>query len=178
MTMKKTIPAGLGVLATTLALALMLVRPAIAEDGPVLLTVDTGAGTAPVTFTDDDLMALEQQSFVTSTLWTTREQEFSGPALRDVLKAAGATEPFWIEMVAANDYAVTIGPDMIDRTYPIVTTRIDGAPFTIREKGPLWLLYPFDKKPEYKRETHYSASIWQLTHINVTTPQSGAITQD
>ena len=176
--MKPKILARIGMVVAVLALALSPARPGMAGNGKVILTVDTGAGTAPVTFTDDDLMALEQQSFVTSTLWTTREQEFSGPALRDVLKAAGATEPFWIEMVAANDYAVTIGPDMIDRTYPIVTTRIDGAPFTIREKGPLWLLYPFDKKPEYKRETHYSASIWQLTHINVTTPQSGAITQD
>jgi hypothetical protein len=38
---------------------------------------------------------------------------------------------------------------------------------TVRDKGPLWIVYPYDAKPEYRQELIYSRSIWQLDHIEV-----------
>jgi hypothetical protein len=38
---------------------------------------------------------------------------------------------------------------------------------SLREKGPLWIIYPFDSSPEYQTELIYSRSIWQLNRIEV-----------
>jgi hypothetical protein len=38
---------------------------------------------------------------------------------------------------------------------------------SLREKGPLWIIYPFDSSPEYQTELTYSRSIWQLNRIEV-----------
>ncbi len=168
----------LGYMATLIGLVFASTQFVAAQNKPVLLTIHPGQGADPVVFTDDDLTAMDQVSFVTSTLWTTSAQEFSGPSLHSVIKQAGAKEPFWVKLVAANDYSVVLGPDLIDETYPIIANRIDGDSFTMRNKGPLWLIYPFDLEPEYKREIHYSASVWQLTNIEMTTPQAGALTEN
>jgi hypothetical protein len=37
---------------------------------------------------------------------------------------------------------------------------------SIREKGPLWLVYPYDLNKAYQSETIYSRSIWQLVRID------------
>jgi hypothetical protein len=44
---------------------------------------------------------------------------------------------------------------------------MDDRPMSVREKGPLWVIYPFDDVPEYQNETIYSRSIWQLDRIEV-----------
>ncbi|RYH00603.1 oxidoreductase, partial [Salipiger sp. IMCC34102] len=37
----------------------------------------------------------------------------------------------------------------------------------VRDKGPLWIVYPYDDTPEYRSEVIYSRSIWQLDRIEV-----------
>jgi len=151
-------------------LMLLQAQTAMSQEAPVQLTIHLDPKAEPIAMTDDDLMALDQEAFVTSTLWTPAPQRFSGPSLHSILSMAGATPPFEITLVAANDYAVTIGPDLIDETYPIIANRIDGAAFSVREKGPLWVMYPFDHHKTFKREDVYAASVWQLTQIKLATP--------
>ena len=43
----------------------------------------------------------------------------------------------------------------------------NGEPMSIRDKGPLWIIYPFDDNPDYQTEVIYSRSIWQLDQIHV-----------
>jgi hypothetical protein len=38
---------------------------------------------------------------------------------------------------------------------------------SVRDKGPLWVIYPYDAVPEYKSERIYARSIWQLVSIEV-----------
>ncbi len=157
-------------LLVSVLLLLLQVKAVLAQEAQVQLTIHLDPKAEPIALTDADLMALDQEAFVTSTLWTPAPQRFSGPSLHSILTMAGATPPFEITLVAANDYAVTIGPDLIDETYPIIANRIDGAAFSVREKGPLWVMYPFDHHKKFKREDVYAASVWQLTEIKLTTP--------
>jgi hypothetical protein len=164
---------------TLRAVALALVIPflaadrALADDAPVVLTIHPAQGTPPIELTDADLMAMAQTSFVTSTLWTAERHSFSGPSLHRVLAKVGAAPSAPVRLVAANDYAVTLGPEMIGEAYPIIANRLDGAPFSIREKGPLWVMFPFDQEPRFKTELHYSLSVWQLTDIRLGQPGAG-----
>ena len=166
------------VLGLALATSSLLVDKAFAEQRPILLTVQISQDTPPMELTDADLLAMDQQFFVTSTLWTAEKHSFSGPSLRHVLEQVGADPSVPVKLVAANDYAVTLQPEMIGDDYPIIANRLDGEPFSIREKGPLWVMFPFDDQPEYKTELHYSLSVWQLTDITLGQPGEGSDAKD
>ncbi len=131
----------------------------------VLLTVETG-GQARA-FDLAALDALPQHSFTTTTLWTQGAVTFSGPALRDVLEAAGAWPGAAVvfEAEALNSYSVTFAPDAIEDRVPIIATRRDGKPFGPRDLGPLWVVYPYDAEVRFRSETVYAHSIWHLTRI-------------
>jgi hypothetical protein len=43
----------------------------------------------------------------------------------------------------------------------------NGNPMPLRDKGPLWIVYPFDSSSDFQSETIYSRSIWQLNRIAV-----------
>ena len=38
---------------------------------------------------------------------------------------------------------------------------------SVRDKGPVWVLYPFDAGAEYRTDLIYERSIWQLDRIDV-----------
>jgi hypothetical protein len=37
----------------------------------------------------------------------------------------------------------------------------------VRDKGPLFVIYPFDARPELRGAVYYSRSAWQLRTIDV-----------
>lgn len=112
------------------------------------------------------LDGLPQTSFTTATVWTDGPQAFSGVALKDLLAALGATGSR-LEMTAVNDYVIEVPAlDAVDGG-PILATRLNGEVMSLRDKGPVWLVYPFDQNPEYQAEVYYARSIWQLGRIEV-----------
>lgn len=135
---------------------------------PTVLTVMDGQGDVLRTFSDADLAELPQNQFVTETLWTDEANSFSGPSLLAVLEAAGsgALDAYdEIRLTALNEYSAIIAPELIESDVPIVATRIDGAAFSVRDKGPSWIVFPFDQDPRYQTEIVYATSVWQLRDI-------------
>ncbi len=112
------------------------------------------------------LDALPQTRFQTSTIWTEGKITFSGVSLDDLLAAVGS-KGTTLRASALNDYAVDIPASEAVRGGPIVATRADGVRMSVREKGPLWIVYPFDLQTRYRSEITYSRSIWQLHEIAV-----------
>jgi len=37
----------------------------------------------------------------------------------------------------------------------------------LREKGPLWVIYPYDSDAKFRTEVIYSRSIWQLDRLAI-----------
>jgi hypothetical protein len=133
----------------------------------VVLRVDVaGDGSDIRTLTDADLAVLPQTSFTTTTIWTTEAATFSGPSLAAVLDFLGA-EGAALSMVAVNDYKVEMPWALIEQDTPIIANRINGEPFSIRDKGPLWVVFPYDSDPRFQTEEIYSVSIWQLNQIQI-----------
>ncbi|MGG7645056.1 hypothetical protein ACQ5SP_09655 [Rhodovulum sp. YNF3179] len=157
---------GLAALAA-LALATAVVCGGQARAEEPLLTITAADGAAGAAdLTRADLVALRQVTFETGTIWTEEPRSFTGPPLSAVLDAAGAAGGE-IRLVALNDYAISIPMSEIGADYPIVAHEIDGAPFPVRQKGPLWVVYPYDQDPAYQSEVVYGRSIWQLREITV-----------
>lgn len=112
------------------------------------------------------LEALPQTSFSTRTPWYAQARRFTGPLLRDVLAAAGAQGTL-IRMAALNDYKVDMPYEDAQRYDVIVARLLDERPMAVRDKGPLFVIYPFDARPELRGAVYYSRSAWQLRSIEV-----------
>ena len=138
-------------------------QPAPAK-GRTVLTVQSASGS--VDFDMAALEALPQRSFRTSTPWYPQPTSFTGPLLRDVLAAAGARGQT-LRAVALNDYKVELPVADAERFEVIVARLLDGKPMPVRERGPLFIVYPFDTSVELKSEKYYSRSAWQLRRIEV-----------
>ncbi len=144
--------------------------PLASPTGPVVLTVGGALRNANrdgrATFDMAMLEKLPQVSFSTQTPWYPQARKFTGPLLRDVLAAAGAQGRV-IEARALNDYRVTLPAGDIERYDVIVARLLDDKPMAVRDKGPLFLIYPFDRAPELRNSVFYGRSAWQLTHLEL-----------
>ena len=167
MSIRQTATSLIAAAIMTLALPASALEPA---EGPVVLTV-TGAitqtnaeGAAKL-----DLALLSAMGSVvveTTTIWTDGVQTFEGVELATLLAALGA-EGTVLRAIAHNDYAVDIPVSDAVAGGPVVAYLRNGAAMSMRDKGPLWVIYPYDSTPEYQSELIYSRSIWQLDRIEV-----------
>jgi hypothetical protein len=112
------------------------------------------------------LEALETSAFATTTIWTQGTPTFVGVPLSALLEAVGA-EGTMLRASAINDYTVEIPVTDAVAGGPIVAYLMDGEPMSVREKGPLWVIYPYDSSSAYQTENIYARSIWQLNRIEV-----------
>jgi len=145
--------------------------PALALDPPAGSVVLTVSGKlahpnqgADAAFDMAMLEKLPQHSFRTRTPWYKQPRKFTGPLLRDVLAAAGAAGAT-VRAIALNDYAVDIPFDDTVHHEVIVARLLDDKPVSVRDKGPLFIMYPFDDNPELKNMVHFSRAAWQLKAI-------------
>ena len=161
------------VLCSLTVAALVYSGPAPAADlakptGKVLLTVSGNVSNQnagdKAEFDFEMLQALGVSKIETTTAWTQGTKTFEGILLKtlvDTVGAAGSTA----EVIALNDYKVDI--PMEDFTdYPVILAyQMDGERLKIREKGPLWVVYPEDDNPELKNKQVQAKWVWQVKEI-------------
>lgn len=153
-----------GCLSGTAALAGGLPEP----QGEVILTVtgavsERNAGEA----VHIDLAMLEAMApveFETSTIWTDGPQVFRGVPLVTLVQKLGA-EGTVMSASALNDYSVEIPLTDAVENGPILAFEVNGSPLSVRDKGPLWVVYPYDSNSDYQAEVIYARSIWQVAKI-------------
>ena len=149
--------------------------PSFADDlplpvGPVVLTV---SGNIANTNVDDTaqfdlamLDALAQRETVTETPWYDGAQAFSGPLATAILDAVGAKGSL-ITVRAINEYSAEIPvADLVDNPV-IFASRLNGEILSVRDKGPLFVIYPFDLTPDLYNEVYFGRSVWQVNTISV-----------
>lgn len=157
----------------SISVTLCMALPAWAEDmaaptGDVILTV---SGNVENTNVDDTahfdlemLEALEKTTIETSTIWTEGVQVFEGVSLATLAAELGITGETLLAS-AINDYTVEVPLSDAVEDGPILAYRLNGKEMSVREKGPLWIVYPYDAKADFRTEVIYSRSIWQLDRI-------------
>lgn len=138
--------------------------------GAIILTVNdkTSLAQAPQSMRFDMAMlnSLPQKSFVTKTPWYKVAIKFSGPLLSDVLQALNVKGEN-LTATALNDYKVSIPLADAIKHGAILAVRMDDKIFSVKDKGPVWFMYPFDAHPEINNTTYFSRAIWQLSAITV-----------
>lgn len=120
-----------------------------------------------IELTYSQLQSMPRATIETSTKWTFGTQSFTGVWLATLLERH-AIRSGMLELFAINDYVVRIPVDDIRQGGALLAYRRNDEIMTLRQKGPLWLVYDWDHEPAYRTETHYSRSIWQLDRIVAT----------
>jgi hypothetical protein len=160
-------------LATVLTLFLAL--PVVAQNlpepqGPVILTITGNLaqtnGDGVARFDLAMFESLAQRETRTMTPWYEGPQRFTGPLISDLMALVGATGSA-LRVVAVNDYATTLPLSDLNEYPVILASRRNGETMPVRDKGPLFVIYPFDEFPVLRNEVNYSRSAWQVTQIEV-----------
>lgn len=139
-------------------------------EGKVILTVtgNIGVTNAPGTAEFDRalLEALGESVLETTTPWTEGRHLFEGVSAKTLLEALDARGS-QVKAVALNDYAVLI-PVMDFLHYPVLLAlKMDGKPMRVRDKGPIWIVYPYDEYEELRDPTINARWVWQLSALIV-----------
>jgi hypothetical protein len=151
--------------ALLLSASIAPLRPAAAADA--ILTVSAAQPTAVTV--DLDLAAIERMphhTIATATPWTTGVSSYEGVLLRDLLRQLGVSGTI-IRLTALNDYAITIPTADVDAYDVVLAYSRDGQAMSVRDKGPLWVVYPLDDHPELRNADTHAKMIWQVRRLDV-----------
>ena len=159
------------------SLALFALSAAQADDGklqapkgpPILviegnISVTNGNGVA--SFDRDMLEALGVTSIETTTPWFTGLVKFEGVPLHKIMELVGA-DGKEVVAVALNDYKTTIPTEDFAKHNVLLALKRDGQYMAVSDKGPLFIVYPYDSDPELQSQKFYSRSVWQLARLIV-----------
>ncbi len=120
-------------------------------------------------FDIDMLKQIGMTSLVTSTPWTEGTSKFEGVLARDVLRYVGARSDH-ITAISMNDYLVEIPiKDFVDHDV-IFALKRDGRFLSVRDMGPVLIVYPFDRDASLWTESVFTRCVLQLGAVYVGTP--------
>lgn len=149
--------------------------PGLAEqlpspDGEPILTISgevefTNRSDAAV-FDRDMLEALGMETITTKTPWYDEPVTFEGVPLDELMEVVGAKGDR-VVAVALNDYTTEIPISDFEEHGTLLALKRDGEYMPIRDKGPLFIVYPYDSDAELQDQIYYGRSAWQLYQLIV-----------
>ena len=110
------------------------------------------------------LEALGMKSFTTTTPWFSGAVTFEGVRMAALLDRIGATGTT-LTARALNDYSTDIPVEDFRKYEVLLALKRDGAYMPVKDKGPLFIVYPYDSDPELKHQRFYSRSAWQVARM-------------
>jgi len=131
------------------------------------LTVLQITGSREQVFTLEDLRNLNQVEILTANEFVDGQKLFRGPLARDVLTAMDIQVSAGIKLTAANDYQVEIPVRELFDYNVILALEIDGKPLSLRDKGPIWVIYPMSDHAELRDPVFNSHLVWQLIKMEL-----------
>lgn len=150
----------IGAAVTGLLLALPTVS--VAQD---ILTVSNGEETKSYTF--EDLLAFEQEIVETTNDYVDELATFQGPSLQSLLEDSDIDRDAELKMSAINDFTISVPAEDAFLYGVILALLRDGEQMSVRDKGPIWVIYPMDDNPELRDDMYNGRLVWQLKSIAV-----------
>jgi hypothetical protein len=102
----------------------------------------------------------------TTTPWHSGVVKFEGVPLKKLMEQVDAKGERAVA-VALNDYRSEIPLADFSKYNVILALKRDGEYMPVRDKGPLFIVYPYDSDTELKSQKYYSRSAWQVTRIEI-----------
>ncbi|XUY28780.1 oxidoreductase [Agrobacterium sp. rho-8.1] len=102
----------------------------------------------------------------TKSPWYDGVTRFDGVSLKKLMEYVGAGGTT-VTAVALNDYMSTLPLADFQKFNVILAMKRNGTYMEVREKGPLFVIYPYDSTPELQTQTYYARSAWQVAKLIV-----------
>jgi hypothetical protein len=112
------------------------------------------------------LEELGMVSFTTVTPWYDGPVTFEGVPMARLLQRLGGQGEM-VQAVALNDYSTEIPVADFARWGVLLALKRDGNYLSIRDKGPLFIVYPYDTNAELRSPRYYGRSAWQVARLVV-----------
>ena len=155
------------ILAAGLPLMFSTMATSAQDRDAVVLTIDGDIENASVRhFSIAQLEELGTEEIKTSTPWHDGIVTFEGVPLARLMEHVGASGDN-AAFLALNNYRTEIPLSDFATYHVILATRKDGNYMPVSDKGPLFVIYPFDSFNELKSELYYSRSAWQVRSITI-----------
>ncbi len=137
-------------------------EPILAISGNIANTND-----GDVALLDREMLeSLGSAKIRTQTPWYEQPVEFEGVPMKALMDYVGAKGTD-VTATALNDYQSTVPMTDFEQYGVILAMKRDGQTMPVRDKGPLWLVYPYDSNPDLNTDKYYSRSAWQVKELNV-----------
>jgi hypothetical protein len=104
--------------------------------------------------------------FTTATPWFDGPVRFDGVPMARLMQEVGAGGEV-VTAIALNDYSTDIPVSDFARFGVLLAMRRDGRPMRPADKGPLFIVYPFDSSAELRARQYYSRSAWSVARLIV-----------
>ena len=117
-------------------------------------------------FDRDMLEAMGLQTIVTSTPWDEGQVRYEGVRLSKLMEHVKA-QGRHVKAIALNDYESVLPVEDFNKYEVILALKRNGEYMPVREKGPLFIVYPFDSNPALKAQVFYARSVWQVRRLEV-----------
>lgn len=141
--------------------------PALAAEGLTMTRPENLGGAVEKLVTMDELRELPQVTINVDTEWYEGTRAFSGPLARDVVQMMGKGTGTMAHLTAVNDYAIDVPLSDFEAYDVILALDMDGHALSIRDKGPIWVMYPMNDFPELRDPVTNGKLIWQLVKLEV-----------
>ncbi|ENM5826023.1 oxidoreductase [Vibrio metoecus] len=122
-----------------------------------------------ISATYQDLLARSDLTIVTETPWTQGNTEFKGISAQAILAWVGVKQAD-LKVIALNKYWAVIPYSDIEKYNPVFAIQKNGKPMAIRDRGPVWSIYPLTNSGELNNEVLHSRMVWQISHIEIISP--------
>lgn len=116
-------------------------------------------------FTLSDLSALPSQTVRVFSTYESKVVVFTGPALDDVLKAAGATAPKSVVLQALDGYEVKLDPALLAADKQVLALCREGVPLPLGGMGPVFSAIPLPAGQNTATEDQINRQVWGLFYI-------------
>lgn len=156
----------------------LTIPPAAAADpapladpaGAVILEVDGAISVSNrdgrARFDRSMLAELGRGEITTTTEWTDGRTDFAGVPLQAVLERVGASGTM-LTVTALNDYSVEVPLADAAQFGVLLATEMNGRRLSVRDKGPIWVVYPRDDFEELNDVAYNERWVWQVARITV-----------
>lgn len=153
----------------SIATAVALFVPSLSEAQTILTRIVTSpdGNQVEVEFTREALAAIPQATVVTKNDYVEAETTFTGPLVRDLFEEGSIKPDSELVLTALNDFAVTIPASDVLNYDVILATTMNGKEMSVREKGPIWVIYPMSDHEELREASYNDRLIWQLSSVKL-----------
>ncbi|RCK27993.1 hypothetical protein TH8_00985 [Thalassospira profundimaris] len=118
-----------------------------------------------VTVSMEKLMEMPAVEFYTSTPWTNGVQKFQGVSF-DLLLETYGLDADMVRVAALNDYSVIVPTNVLRNDGAILAYHLNDAEMSVREKGPFWVVFPYDRDVRFQTDTYWAYSVWQVKSVD------------